>query len=493
MICGEAIFRHSGLTCHQYSTHVRLHPYSCNRSASAGLGSKLAENILQFNDTTLCQPPETEIFPSSEALIDDKVQCNSLKDDYSDPCALFATPQWWQLSCSFVDTNLAKMNLNTIPTQRRIVTYVNAKNPEQLYQLILYIEEMDGLECRWEESSVNIEAKATLYWYQNPIAVLQYILRHPLFMVHLSCTPVEKMNSCGERIYPEISTADLLWKTQASIVVFSERLFLVRFLFCFNKIECQREHVREIMPEKSYQRDCVREIVSERSHLRDHVWEIVSVRLFERDHVREIVSKRSRQSDHVQVIISNSLCQTDCIREIMSERSCQRDPVWEIMSERSCRRDPVKEIMSGRSCQRDPVREILSEKSCQRDPVREILTERSCQRNPVREILSERSCQRDPVREIMSERLYQDEFIRGIVSERLCQRNYVREIVSGRRCQREHVRERVRELVTEHYSHIVWEQMSDSLSEIAWPFHSVSTCSVSSVSALVLTGFVMIL
>jgi hypothetical protein len=156
------------------------------------------------------------------------------------------------------------MKLNTILTQRRIVTYVNGKNSDQLYQLILYLDEMDGLECRWEESSVNIEGNSTLYWYQNPIAAVQYIPRHPLFMGHLTCTPVKQINSCGEGIYHEIWTADLLWKMQASILVFAERLFLVRFLFCFSELQCQREHVREIMPEKSYHRDGVTEIVSER-------------------------------------------------------------------------------------------------------------------------------------------------------------------------------------------------------------------------------------
>jgi len=35
------------------------------------------------------------------------------------------------------------------------------------------MEEMDGLVCGWEESSVNIEGKATPFWYRNHIAVVR--------------------------------------------------------------------------------------------------------------------------------------------------------------------------------------------------------------------------------------------------------------------------------------------------------------------------------
>jgi hypothetical protein len=93
----------------------------------------------------------------------------------------------------------------------------------------------------------------------------------------------------------------------------------------------------------------------------------------------------------------------------------------------------------------------------------------------------------------MSERLCQEECIREIVSQIVCQRDCIWQIVSGGMCQREHVRECVRELVTEHHTHIVREHMSERLSAIASPFYWISTCSVSTVLTLVLTGFVLIL
>jgi hypothetical protein len=46
---------------------------------------------------------------------------------------------------------------------------------------------MDGLECRWEEISVNIEGNVTSVWYQNPIAAVKYIHNIPHLRT-ISCT-----------------------------------------------------------------------------------------------------------------------------------------------------------------------------------------------------------------------------------------------------------------------------------------------------------------
>ena len=123
---------------------------------------------------------------------------------------------------------------------------------------------MDGLACGWEESSVNTEGKATPFWYRNPIVAVQDILEHPLFKEHLSYAPVKQMDSSGQHIYAEIWTTEWWWKTQVSFLVLSDRLFLVRFSLCLGELECQRDHVREIMSVRSCQRDHVRQSMSER-------------------------------------------------------------------------------------------------------------------------------------------------------------------------------------------------------------------------------------
>jgi hypothetical protein len=174
---------------------------------------------------------------------------------------------------------------------------------------------MDGLVCGWEESSVNIEGKATPFWYRNPIAAVRYILGHPPFKDHLSYAAVKQMDSSGERIYAEMWTADWWWQTQASFLVLSERLFLVRFSLCLGELECQREHVREIMSERSCQRDHVREIMSERACQRDRVRENVSERTCQRacQRVCHRVCQRA----------SESYCQRERDRDSVSVSSCQ--------------------------------------------------------------------------------------------------------------------------------------------------------------------------
>jgi hypothetical protein len=72
-VCGRVFSRQSGLTRHRFSIHALLHPNSSNLSASDGLDYELADDILQFDDDTLSQPPESKIFPNAEAPIDDTV------------------------------------------------------------------------------------------------------------------------------------------------------------------------------------------------------------------------------------------------------------------------------------------------------------------------------------------------------------------------------------------------------------------------------------
>jgi len=91
---------------------------------------------------------------------------------------------------------------------------------------------MDGLVCGWEESSVKIEGQATLFGLWNPIAVVQYSLRHPLLKDPLLFAPDKQMESSGERIYAEMWTAEW-WRTMlACVLLLSERLFRVRFPLC---------------------------------------------------------------------------------------------------------------------------------------------------------------------------------------------------------------------------------------------------------------------
>jgi len=146
-VCGRVFPRQSGLTRHRRSTHACLYPNSSNLSASDGLDYELADDILQFDDDTLSQPPEREIFPDAGAPIDDTVRVHPFEDDDWDPLAPFAIPQQWQLCSSIVDTNLGKTKLNNILKRRLIVPDANAKNPDRLYQLIADMEEMDRLVC----------------------------------------------------------------------------------------------------------------------------------------------------------------------------------------------------------------------------------------------------------------------------------------------------------------------------------------------------------
>jgi len=166
-VCGIVISCQSGRTRHRHSTHADLHPYSQILSTSEWLDYELADDIPQFDDDTLSQPHQTNLFNKVGAPIYNTVRVHSFEDNDWDSLAPFATPQQWQLCCSIVDTNLGKTKLNNNLKRRLIVPDANANNPDLLCQLIAHMAEMVGPVCGCEESSVNIEGIATPFWYQK--------------------------------------------------------------------------------------------------------------------------------------------------------------------------------------------------------------------------------------------------------------------------------------------------------------------------------------
>jgi hypothetical protein len=71
-----------------------------------------------------------------------------------------------------VDNNLGKTKVNIILPHKLIIPDTNANPSDRHYQFIVDMKEFDGQVCGWEESSVNIEGKATLFCYRNHIAAV---------------------------------------------------------------------------------------------------------------------------------------------------------------------------------------------------------------------------------------------------------------------------------------------------------------------------------
>jgi len=186
-----------------------------------GLHYKLADDIPQCDNDRHSQWLETDILPHMGAPINNTVRIQLFEDEDWYPLAVFATPKQWQLCSSIVDTNLGNMKLNNVLKRRLIVPDSNAENPDQLDHLITDMNEMDGLRWRLEERSINIERKATLFWYRNPIAVVQYIQGHPRFTDHILHTAVKQIDSNHEHIYTMMGTTDSWRKMQATFLVSS--------------------------------------------------------------------------------------------------------------------------------------------------------------------------------------------------------------------------------------------------------------------------------
>ena len=148
-----------------------------------------------------------------------------------------------------MNTNLDRKKLNNILKTRLITSDTNAKNLDKLYQLIVTMEEMDALVCRWEESSDCNKYKATPSGDWNTIAMVHSIVEHAPSEDCFLYAPLKSIHSSGEHIYAEMLAADWSWKTYGSFLVLSESLFLIRFSLCMGELQCQREHVREIMGE----------------------------------------------------------------------------------------------------------------------------------------------------------------------------------------------------------------------------------------------------
>lgn len=121
-----------------------------------------------------------------------------------------------------VDTNLGNMKLNNILNQRLLVPVRNARNPDQVYQLIAQKEEIVGPGCRWDERSIDTKVTAALFWYANPISVVHDIVEHPSVIEYLLYMPVQKIGSNGEIIYADLWMPDWWWRMWTSFLVLSE-------------------------------------------------------------------------------------------------------------------------------------------------------------------------------------------------------------------------------------------------------------------------------
>jgi hypothetical protein len=70
------------------------------------------------------------------------------------------------------------------------------------------MEEMDGLVCEWEKSTVKIERNAAPFRFQIHFSVVGFNIHHPPFQKHLSFPLVDQTLSSAESLYAVMWTAD---------------------------------------------------------------------------------------------------------------------------------------------------------------------------------------------------------------------------------------------------------------------------------------------
>ncbi|KAF8524251.1 hypothetical protein BDD12DRAFT_811059 [Trichophaea hybrida] len=146
--------RQSGLTRHCRVTHCchtnSVEPEESDAGFQPG-DPRLnvdpdADNIFGLDKTQ-----RMEGFPHTGAPFDNIGHIPSFELDNWDPLSPFTTPEKWQLCRSIVDTNMGKTKLNNLLKRRLIVPGTDAKHADQLYQLIVDMDRMDGLGCGWEK------------------------------------------------------------------------------------------------------------------------------------------------------------------------------------------------------------------------------------------------------------------------------------------------------------------------------------------------------
>ena len=90
----------------------------------------------------------------------------------------------------------------------------NVKNADHLRELTHAMD--DGIDCEWEEGTIDIEGVDVEYWYRDPMVVLRYLFGHLPFKEYLIYAPIKDYGSDGKRLYSEMWTGNWWWRQQVN-------------------------------------------------------------------------------------------------------------------------------------------------------------------------------------------------------------------------------------------------------------------------------------
>lgn len=128
------------------------------------------------------------------------------------PLFPFESNLQWDFCSTHLEENAGKNILDRMIGHGVFKGGINITNADHFRRLV---HEMgDGIDCKWEEGTIEVEGTDVKYWYRDPKVILRYLFSHLPFKDHLAYGPIRDYGSDGKRLYSEMWSGNWWWKQQ---------------------------------------------------------------------------------------------------------------------------------------------------------------------------------------------------------------------------------------------------------------------------------------
>jgi len=200
-----------GLTTYHRRTHQKQQPWKRARYCEDELDNSNAEQQEEEVEDT---PQRPVVFPEAGTPLPGPPAAHPCNSPGWDPLFPFESKLQWDFCRTHVEENTGKSSLDRMIRRGLFKDGSNVRSADHLRELIHAMD--DGLDCEWEENTIDIEGVDTEYWFRDPMTILRYLFSHLPFKTHLAYAPIKDYGSDGKRLYCEMWTGNWWWQQQVN-------------------------------------------------------------------------------------------------------------------------------------------------------------------------------------------------------------------------------------------------------------------------------------
>jgi len=178
-----------------------------------------------LEDNTYPVAAEQEDYPGAEKAIGEvKEYKEACRDLCENPWAPFASAQGFKLASWFLENKVSKTRINDYFSNGiGNTTSVGYSSMPTLENLLRHLDPYSPY-LQWLEGHVEDGQRTLRFFYRNVLDCVRYLLGQIAYCDDLVYAPHREYDQSGQRIYPEMHTADWWWDVQ----VLPRSLFYVK-------------------------------------------------------------------------------------------------------------------------------------------------------------------------------------------------------------------------------------------------------------------------